>query len=85
METEWKLLAHLCGGSLWGLTGVVTLRLALPDPVARGGFGVAWELREAMGSSGQGMVVFAVVPQEATAVIASGAGSSGGGARVSLV
>ena len=85
METECRFLKHLCGGSLWGLTGVVTLRLALPDPVARGGFGVAWELRKAMGISGQGMVVFAVVPQGATAAIASGAGSSGGSARVSLV
>ena len=84
METEWRFLAHLCGGSLWGLTGVVTLRLALPDPVARGGFGVAWELREAKGSSGQGIVVFAMVPQGDTAAFASGAGSSGGGARVSL-
>ena len=85
METECRFLEHLCGGSLWGLTGVVTLRLALPDPVARGGSGVAWEHREAMGSSGPGMVALAVMPERAIAEIASGTGASGGGARVSLV
>ena len=42
METEWRFLAHLCGGSLWGLTGIVTLRLALPDPVARAVLAWLW-------------------------------------------
>ena len=80
-----QVLGAFAWGSLWGLTGVVTLRLVLPDLVARDGSGVAWKHREAMGSSGPGMVAWAVMPGGAIAEIASGTGASGEGARVSLV
>ena len=71
-------------GLFVGPQKVVTLRLALPEPVARSVFGVTGVLRKAKGSSGQGMVVLAMVPQKGTAALATGAWSSGGGTRVSL-
>ena len=85
MVTECKFLEHLYGRSCLALTGVVTLRLALPAPEARGGKGESLKLRLAMGSSGPGTVAWAWVPESAVAEIASGSGSSGGGTVVSLV